>query len=240
MWAFAVAAVVLSSGCDRSPPEPTLPPHVVWIVLDTLGASHVGLHTPGLEGLRERDWWKDTLLIVTSDHGEAFREHEQLGHASAVYAEQVRVPLLIRFPRGIGPEPGVERSPVELVDVVPTLLSFLAIEPEMELDGTSLLAPESKASPRHARAWFRSDMYDTDQASVTDGRYRLIRIDGRAELYDLETDGGEQVDIATRHPAIVEALMPHLDQAPAEAVPVRIDEETIRQLRALGYDPGTD
>jgi membrane-anchored protein YejM (alkaline phosphatase superfamily) len=87
---------------------------------------------------------EDTLVIVTGDHGEEFRECGFYGHTSAFTAPQVHVPLLMRGP---GIEPGVERRPTSHVDLPATLLELLGADPtarEGYCLGGNLLAPLSE------------------------------------------------------------------------------------------------
>ncbi len=96
-----------------------------------------------LEWLRASGRWDDALVIVTSDHGEAFNEHGFTQHSTHLYEEGVRVPLLVKFPEG---HPAAtrhgERLPhrVSLVDLYPTLIELTgAPAPAYALDGRSLI-----------------------------------------------------------------------------------------------------
>lgn len=76
--------------------------------------------------LKKKDLFENTLLVVTSDHGEAFHEHGAYGHGSTVYQEEVHVPMIVTWPRKL-PQ-GIRRSdPVGLVDVMPTLLEAAGV-----------------------------------------------------------------------------------------------------------------
>ena len=93
-----------------------------------------------LRELERGGLWDETIVVLTSDHGEEFAEHDQIGHSKSAYEESLRIPLLVWAPGLI--EPGV-RIPeqVSLVDVVPTLLDFLKITPPTATQGQSLRAP---------------------------------------------------------------------------------------------------
>ena len=75
------------------------------------------------------------LVVVTADHGEEFMDHGMLGHTKTLYDEVLRVPLLIRFPAGIGRS---EPTPVALLDVMPTILRTLDLETPEGMEGTAL------------------------------------------------------------------------------------------------------
>ena len=143
--------------------------------------------------LRERGRLDDTLVVVTSDHGEEFLEHGRLGHARTLYQEVVAVPLLVRIP---GWEPGVVEEPVALLDVFPTLLDALGLPPEPGVEGVLLPRPgEARASD--GRILFSATDRRGRKRAALDGRFKLIRhLTGELELYDLRADPGEQHDIA--------------------------------------------
>jgi len=97
--------------------------------------------------LRLNDLLDDTIVVVTSDHGEEFREHGGFGHKQ-VYEECLRVPLMIRVPGG---PRGLRRpDPVQLVDLMPTLLDQLGLEGPDSMVGRALdlgLPEEPAAAP---------------------------------------------------------------------------------------------
>ncbi|MFH2002814.1 MAG: sulfatase [Planctomycetota bacterium] len=87
-----------------------------------------------LETLGIRD---ETLIVIVSDHGEEFLEHGSVRHSNTVYEELIRVPLLFSVP---GRTEGLRLDPmVNLVDVMPTILELLQIEPPPIMQGRSLV-----------------------------------------------------------------------------------------------------
>ena len=109
-----------------------------------------------LARLEELGLADDTLVIVTADHGDEFFEHQGLGHRSTLFEEQVRVPMILRFP-GRLPEGERVRGLVSTIDVLPTVLELLGLE-----------APEGAPS----RSFAGLAAGDEDGA----GRYALGRI----------------------------------------------------------------
>jgi len=91
------------------------------------------------ERLKELDLWDNTMIVITSDHGEEFWDHGSLSHGFRLYEEQVRVPLVVKLPyiRNAGAK--VERQ-VGLIDVAPTILAELGIEAEICGPGESLFS----------------------------------------------------------------------------------------------------
>jgi arylsulfatase A-like enzyme len=89
------------------------------------------------QSLRERGLYDRALIVVTSDHGEAFGEHGLYNH-NQVYEHCARVPLLIKFPGGRYAGRRVQPL-VQLSDLYPTVAEVLNIEPPASLDGHSLV-----------------------------------------------------------------------------------------------------
>ncbi len=196
--------------------------------------------------LRERG--ADSLLVLLSDHGEEFFEHESLGHQQSLYGELIRVPLILAGPRL--PAGRVVREPVSLTGVLPTLLEYLSLPPvDAQADSFLDLAlgvGEPSGAPIYSQVGNReSELFE----SVSHAGLRLVRttIDGESslELFDWRVDGGEQEDLAAERPADVERLAALLDRRRAEAERIRelhppgqeahpsADEE--REISGLGY-----
>lgn len=120
----------------------------------------------------ELDLWKDTVLVVTSDHGEEFLEHGQIGHERTLSPEVLAVPLFVAAP---GLAPRVVDHIVGLADVVPTVLELVGSAPA-GLDGRSLL-PLMRGQPDpDRRDWVLSELAWQVE--------RLVRTapEGRAEM----------------------------------------------------------
>jgi arylsulfatase A-like enzyme len=156
-----------------------------------------------VQGLRDQQLLENTLLIVTSDHGEALMEHGDLLHF-AVYEEVSRVPLIVRFPRG--EHAGRAGAVVELVDLVPTILDQAGIEAPEFLQGQNLVNVVSSKSPTAKNTGkntaFTMGNYSPPPVLWRKGNAKLIlrsedRTDLEAkrpgeELYDLSNDPREQ------------------------------------------------
>ncbi|HTJ80097.1 MAG TPA: sulfatase-like hydrolase/transferase [Polyangiaceae bacterium] len=100
-----------------------------------------------LDVLQQRkEVWDDTIVVVTSDHGEELREHGARGHAQTCFEESTHVPLFVRIP---GVAPARVEHPVALVDVLPTLIETLGLprDDAARLTGKSLLATRFDPSP---------------------------------------------------------------------------------------------
>ncbi len=196
------------------------------------------------ELLQRRGLYDDTLIIITADHGEEFMEHGLLGHGKSLYDEVIRVPLIVKFPcPGPHCSPRVVTSQVELVDVFPTVMQVLGIEPPTSLAGRSL-AGEASAS-RAAFSEFKSNSGLKTQIALRTPEWKWIydEQDDTGELYDLAQDPGEANDLATSEPALRELLSArvldfaatHLKDDAVSAFAVKADERMLENLKALGY-----
>ena len=206
-----------------------------------------------LEELGRRD---DTLFVITSDHGEEFfdhavdestdtnnpRPHWGIGHGHTMYEELLRVPLIFS-----GPAVSQHRMVdcvARHIDVLPTLLELLEIPGPRTMRGTSLQPSFGSAEPPPCNATTviaESPAYGPDSRAVLFNQRKLIaRSDGVQFLFDLRDDPKEHRNVAAQRPELVAALRTILDREQAgtrvrTAVAMPVDEETKRQLRALGY-----
>jgi arylsulfatase A-like enzyme len=188
-----------------------------------------------LGALASRGLARRTVVIVAGDHGESLGEHGEAAHGLFVYDSVLRVPLLIKAP-GIAARRVAQY--VSLVDVLPTALDLLGVEPARG-DGESLRpAIEGRTLPD--RVLYAESMYPqqfgwSPLRAVRDGRFKFIEA-RRPELYDTEADPGELVNLIDRRPTLARALAEALDPAAAVRSRVtRIDEELRSRLVSLGY-----
>jgi arylsulfatase A-like enzyme len=157
-----------------------------------------------LEGLRARGLEESTVVIVIGDHGEAFGQHTgNYGHNLALHDENVRVPFIV-FVSGGGGGSRVAKT-ASLIDVAPTVLDLLGLQPPREFQGESLLAP-------HARmALFFTD-YSLGLLGLRDDCMKYIHEleSNRSKLFDLCLDPEERVDLAASHRHRVARYRQHL------------------------------
>jgi arylsulfatase A-like enzyme len=211
-----------------------------------------------LSHLIEHDLMQKTLIVISSDHGEAFGERGLEGHARNVYREVTEVPLVLSFPFKL--EPGiVVEARTENVDIWPTLLDLLGLPPLEGPDGRSRLplilsaargeAPAEGDGPAFAqidRRWAREKLAPAPMVAVAEGDFRFVYSTGaepREELFRAEGDALEQRNIAEEQPEVAARLrtlaQQYLESPPppwgGEAPTVELDEMELNQLRALGY-----
>ncbi|MDH3519842.1 MAG: sulfatase-like hydrolase/transferase [Myxococcales bacterium] len=210
----------------------------------------------GLVGELERLGLRDrTLVVVASDHGEAFGEHWHEGHARDLYREVTHTPLVLSFPFRLDPGVVVE-VPTQNVDLWPTLLALCGLPPLPLADGRSRLpellgggagsgAGDDLDFAQLDRTWGRAGTEPAPLVAVREGSYRLIhdvRDPSADELYDLAADPQEFEDIAAQSPELTARLAAvarrHFERDtawPGGAPRVELDDMSLRQLRALGY-----
>jgi arylsulfatase A-like enzyme len=182
-----------------------------------------------------------TFLAVTSDHGDAFGEHGHLGHRLTLYEELLRVPLVIRYPPAFAPGTRVG-GPMSIADLHPTILDVAGAPAQVDGDFRSLLHA-SEARPIMAENTGPKSIGGLVTRSLRSGKWKFLwRGDGRHELYDLEGDPAERVNLAQSDPAMayqlearLDAWMSELGQRSVASGDADYDDETLERLRGLGY-----
>ena len=206
-----------------------------------------------LDTLRERGLYENALIIFNSDHGEEFGDHGRWGHSHQLYQELLHIPLMIKYPAQLGIAPSVESRPVSNLDILPTILGVLDIEPQgPKLQGADLRLARREDSYQFSERREPSKSNDPDEVCIRGPRYKLIRRiyfdeDGPTSdlAFDLQKDPNEKNALPEGAPE-VEHLRKRLDQwlaihrpdkslLPIDAVVPDVDEDTLRQLRDLGY-----
>lgn len=219
--------------------------------------EHVGKVLDRLRALGVLD---DTIVVVTSDHGDEFFEHGTKGHAKSLYDEIVRVPLVLRFPRRV--LPGRRHAEqVRLMDVAPTILGLAGVpapadfgtpqmpEPYRSVDLTPWLAGDRPAEtfPR-LPAFSESTAFLGPKWSLRSDGFKLMRFPSRRQdgaLFDLRADPGEKRNLLPQKPPappMLGALDASFDRwfglarnEPTRAVETIPSKKHEARLRALGY-----
>lgn len=195
-----------------------------------------------LRFLKREKWFKDSLILFFSDHGQALGERRYWGHHVFLNRWIAEVPFLFRYPNAkqlASPAPGV----VQLPDVAPTVLQYLGVPRTRALAGQSLLrglpppsrpvvaeafpirgqtlfelADEPLSSVDDLAARIRQIQTGTQayhpKVSLTQGDYRLIvrRSTGSTELYNTRKDPAERRDLSVEQPEQLERMLGYLEQ----------------------------
>jgi arylsulfatase A-like enzyme len=202
-----------------------------------------------LEQLRSAGKLENTLLLVTSDHGESFGEHDYFAHEYQLYDTLIRVPLLLWYP-GVVPAASVRQEQVQLIDLVPTVLAFTGIEHSAHHDGIEWRTALLSGAPLQERTAVASYRFRGERRfMVRTQRYKLIHdsVQNTEEVYDLQSDPGETRNLLSDSATPPEsATLKSLRQEMANLLAIHdqvernkgedpLAEDVVRELQALGY-----
>ena len=166
-----------------------------------------------VDRLRQSGLYDRSIIAITADHGEEFREHGGWWHGTALYEEQVLVPLIIK--RAREPEPGRRRTDVtRSVDIGPTLMAAAGLPVPDAFQGIDLFTG-TVSEPVLAE----EDLEGNRLTSIHSGDWKLItanRDNPRGlppvELFKLDDDPRERTNLATRDPDRVSDMLAQLEQ----------------------------
>jgi arylsulfatase A-like enzyme len=201
---------------------------------------------------------EETLVVFTSDHGESLGEHDYWGHGRHLYEPTLRIPMALTWPGRI--EPRVIEAPALNIDLTPTIAGLLQLEQPDEfrgLDWTAVLTgaappPMDRATQHQAHRGAVFSRHDSDIARragllevgvVRSGYKEILRLkkDRKRWRFDLSADPREQVNLSEPGSDPTDGLrvwMEFVDfglRQSDDVPPQPLDDETIEQLRALGY-----
>lgn len=190
----------------------------------------------------------NTFIMVTSDHGEEFMEHGNMIHGIDLNEETLRVPLVMRFPKN--KYAGLRLSSwVNLLDIAPTCVNMARLLPIEGAEGQSVLPLIAKIYKGRYRAVSLplevTRIAHSKYYGIIHGRYKLIvPLDGKAgtQLYDLEKDPQEKLNLFSKNPEIVHSLQKLMETkcrvSPRYPVKMYKASKTgaeLEQLKNLGY-----
>ncbi len=176
-----------------------------------------------ITSLKEIGIYENSMIVFLSDHGEEFYDHKAWGHGNNLYNESLHIPLMIKFPKNIHKGKRITQN-CSITDVMPTIIDFLGIDHESEVDGISLLPiiekPETFENSRDIESILihtgsKEKLAQVPQMiSVINGKYKLIynfRYSDdmnkfykefplpeyrEYELYDMESDFAERDNLS--------------------------------------------
>jgi arylsulfatase A-like enzyme len=210
-----------------------------------------------LDAVSEWGLTESTFVTVVSDHGESLGEHDYyFQHGGVVYDTTMKVPLLMRLPYD-GPNAIVIDDIVSTVDIAPTIYHMLGIEPEAQIQGSSLIPlmfGETGTNPDHvyAETLLPIRFGKNELRSVKTKQFKLIAVPATGEhrLFDLQLDPGETENLLAQdrkgpleahHERIIDELKLKLEKLIRSGTsrggdaPEMLDEETKQKLKKLGY-----
>ncbi len=189
-----------------------------------------------LEGLPASE---NMLVVVASDHGDEFMEHDYVGHGHSLHEELIRCPLVLSW-NGHLRGGRVCEVPVQNIDIVPTILDLIGVAVPEAVEGRSL-TPLMSGPPSRLPA-----MSEMQGVSVRRGRWELwLRSSGEESLYDVVSDPLEQEDLVQVLPDTAQSLERQIEAWRSTLVKAQrpslpdtdtvLDLEVARLLRKLGY-----
>jgi len=219
---------------------------------------------PLLNKLKELNLYKSTMIILTSDHGEEFYEHNSWHHTHSVYNETIKVPLIIKFFNSNHMGKKIPKF-ARLIDIMPTILEELGINPsKYQMDGKSLLELLRDEQEEMEERVFISELgpnvmqrHVPKKVAINLGKHKLIinnefnsedlayflfslpKIEPM-EVFELEKDPDELHNKSQEYPQLTRELLDFLKNQnkktrKVSAEEAKMSEELREQLRALGY-----
>ena len=192
------------------------------------------------DALKELDLDKNTLIILTADHGEMLGEHDIYFTHNGAYEENIRVPLIIRFPK-LCPRGKVISRQVSLVDIAPTILELVGLNRPSYMQGESLFA-FIKPFRIYRAKYVLSCCKNTLALRAEDWKLIYANDFHEWELFNLRNDPKEQYNLIAKRPDKFKQLKQNLENRKkynASLIPVKkgplLEEKDKERLRSLGY-----
>ncbi len=186
--------------------------------------------------------YDQSLIFIVSDHGDSFMEHGDIDHGTTLYDEVLRVPFIVRFPNAA--HTGVVETPVQTIDVLPTILEYAGVDTEDNLlMGESVLGFVDGTQPERQNPIFSERMH---LLSIRKGDFKLIYNKNLeyGELYDLSSDPGEKINLyaeasGQEHAGRLQQELFDWAESVKDIRPaadgVKLDAKTVEKLKSLGY-----
>jgi arylsulfatase A-like enzyme/Tfp pilus assembly protein PilF len=225
-----------------APPEPYASRYREAPYFGEVSAVDAAL-APLLQPILDGQGGRDTLVVLTADHGESLGEHGEMTHGLFAYDATLRVPLILYEPHRVGVR--VVTEPVRHVDIVPTILDAIDGTVLSGADGRSLLPIAAGTALPPTATYFESLSASINRGwaplyGVARGSLKYIDLP-IPELYDLAADPAEAHDLMVARPSEARELQRLLEGLRADAAkvtPTRENADTRELLRSLGYLTG--
>ena len=205
-----------------------------------------------IEALKRRELFDNSLIVVTSDHGEAFFEHGFCDHGMTLYNEEISIPLIVKLPSTIS-RTGKAGGYANLLDLSFSILEFLGCQPPYEVDGIDILDHSSETAGNGRR------MFSEEMAEKFKGPPKVVMLEGEmkfhyqphtgevCEIYNVLNDPGESNNLVDTLRRRAETGREILDRRMRQQMRKRRslgleghsteirDSEKYDKLKALGY-----
>ena len=208
-----------------------------------------------LDGFKQHWAFDNTAIIITSDHGEALFERGYGNHGNGLFDDEVAIPLAARFP-GTRADQKRITCPVGLIDVMPSLCTYLGLKCPRPMFGTSFISAPGRSDGQRRYIVTEGVVQRPAHRAIRNGTYKLlweteVLADGTKKenpysLYDVATDPQERHDLlkSSERSSQTERAFKTMASALRDAVPAfaepsktyaPVDPQTRERLRALGY-----
>jgi arylsulfatase A-like enzyme len=189
--------------------------------------------------LRNQGRLDNTVIIVTSDHGQLLGEHERVGHGFQVWEEALRVPLIVHD--CYASEPRRIRRRVGLIDLFPTILEYARLPAPENAPGRSLVRDihGDAVEETFLLAEIATGREEQGTVAVMQGQHKIVVSNDGTRAFDLEEDPSERNPLAGEHPPIFQRLEEvaetHRTFETSGRAVEDLDPEMLEHLRSLGY-----
>jgi arylsulfatase A-like enzyme len=213
--------------------------------------------------LKKKDLYENTMIIITSDHGEHFGEYGYWSHVASLYREVLHVPLIVKFPKGFDRVEEISEY-TQSVDIFPTVLEVANVtgKESYQNSGVSLVFHKDRANPyrdyvftewegrvpffildkvKNQQKDIDLELFKTQMALLQDKKYKYIwKSNDSEELYDISGDQDKRLNIH-QHSDIRNYLHDELFKRKREYMDLEdrsrndIDEDIVKNLKSLGY-----
>jgi arylsulfatase A-like enzyme/Flp pilus assembly protein TadD len=196
--------------------------------------------------LKAKDLYRNTIIVLSGDHGESLGEHGERTHGFFLYNATLHVPVIIHLPQATSSVKTIS-GVVSLVDLMPTVLQALKVDLPAQLQGRSLLPLMTAKTEEESRSIYAETFLPrlhfnwSELRSVETEKYQFIEAP-RPELYDLSRDPGETQNLYAEKKAVAEELQARLRAMIRQYSPDRelaektgLDPALMEHLKSLGY-----
>jgi arylsulfatase A-like enzyme len=193
--------------------------------------------------LKHRGAYDNTMIVVTSDHGEAFGERHRVGHANSPYQNLLHVALIVKYPHQA--RRGTEERPVSLIDVAPTILQEAGIAVPQTMQGRSLAATADRDIFSETFPCPVAHSPDCPNGctarAIFSWPYKFITTsNGHRELFELSGDPAESRNLYIQQPEraaqLADRLSVWMKSMPQQSQETHtLSPEDLRRLKSLGY-----
>jgi arylsulfatase A-like enzyme len=178
--------------------------------------------------LKRDGLYDESLIILSSDHGESFGEHGVWMHGRSLYDSEIHIPLIVKLPHQS--EGRRVSLPVQAIDIAPSIVDVLSLETSTHFDGMSVFGESTEPA---IVVWLKNKVVRTKQ-------WKLYETANEMMLFRIDVDPGETNNVASGHAAVIEELRAarnaRLERVKQDAAEIRrLSTEAAEQMRVLGY-----